>query len=75
MKHLDTYGVRMKPTQTVITNIHWRHEKAKEMEKAKTGNNEGAGGDSAFGADQLSRESNPRHRLAKYGSGAILGVS
>ena len=33
-KHLDTYGVRMKPTQTVITNIHWRHEKAKEMSEA-----------------------------------------
>lgn len=31
---LETYGVRMEPTQTVITNIHWRHEKAKELTKA-----------------------------------------
>ena len=31
---LETYGVRMKPTQTVMTNIHWRHEKAKELTKA-----------------------------------------
>lgn len=31
---LENYGVRMKPTQTVLTNIHWRHEKAKQLHDA-----------------------------------------
>ena len=33
---LETYGVQMKPTETVITNIHWRHEKAKPLPEALT---------------------------------------
>lgn len=34
MTDLETYGVRIKPTQTVLTNIHWRHEKAKQLHEA-----------------------------------------
>ena len=33
-KDLEAYGVRMKPTETVITNIHWRHDKAKSLAEA-----------------------------------------
>lgn len=32
LKDLETYGVRMKPTETVLTNIHWRHDKAKALD-------------------------------------------
>ena len=34
MQDLESYGVRVKPTTTVMMNIHWRHEKAIEMQEA-----------------------------------------
>jgi len=34
MHDLENYGVRVKPTNTVMTNIHWRHEKAIEVQEA-----------------------------------------